>query len=50
MIMAVSGGAFIPPIIGKVADLTSIWAGMFVLVACAVYLVGLSLFAMKKKV
>lgn len=48
MIMAVSGGAFIPPIIGKVADLTSIWAGMFVLVACAVYLLGLSLFTLKK--
>ena len=48
MIMAVSGGAVIPPIIGKVADMASIWAGMFVLVACAVYLLGLSFYALKK--
>ncbi len=47
MIMAVSGGAFIPPIIGKVADLSSIWFGMFVLVFCAVYLLALSFYVKK---
>jgi fucose permease len=47
MIMAVSGGAFIPPIIGKVSDLSNITAGMFVLIACAVYLLGLSFYALK---
>lgn len=49
MIMAVSGGAFIPPVIGKVTDLMNITAGMFVLIACAVYLLGLSFYAINKK-
>ncbi|WP_340111564.1 MFS transporter [Maribellus mangrovi] len=48
MIMAVSGGAFIPPIIGKVTDLAGISAGMFVLVGCSVYLLILSFIALKK--
>jgi fucose permease len=49
MIMAIAGGAFIPPVIGKVTDLISITAGMYVLVACAVYLLGLSFFTLKTK-
>lgn len=48
MIMAVSGGAFIPPLMGKVADSTSIWGAMFVLVFCAIYLLALSLYPSKK--
>jgi len=48
MIMAVAGGAFIPPIVGKVTDLINVTAGMFVLVACSVYLLGLSFYAFKK--
>lgn len=48
MIMAVSGGAFIPPLIGQVSDLISITAGLYVLVACALYLIGLSFYAIKK--
>ena len=48
MIMAVSGGAILPPIIGKVSDMFSIGIGMFVLVACGIYLLGLSFYAMKK--
>ena len=48
MIMAVAGGAFIPPLIGKVTDMMNITAGMFVLVACAVYLLGLSFYSLKK--
>jgi len=49
MIMAVSGGAFLPPIIGKVSDLTNIETGMLVLVVCALYLLSLSLFELKNK-
>lgn len=49
MIMAVSGGAFLPPVIGKVSDLTSIKTGMFVLVACALYLLVLSVSEIKNK-
>lgn len=48
MIMAVSGGAFIPPIVGKVTDLVNVTAGMGVLVACSVYLLGLSFYALRK--
>ena len=48
MIMAVAGGAFIPPIIGKVTDLFSVSAGMFVLLACGIYLLVLSFYVLKK--
>jgi MFS transporter, FHS family, L-fucose permease len=41
MIMAVSGGAAIPPLIGLLTDTVSLTAGMFVLVVCAVYLLVL---------
>ena len=37
MIMAVSGGAVIPLLIGSLTDNFGVTAGMFVLVACAVY-------------
>jgi fucose permease len=46
--MAVSGGAFIPPLIGQVSDLMNISAGLYVLLACAIYLIGLSFYATKK--
>ena len=48
MIMAVSGGAFIPPLVGSVADMASLTAGMFVFVACALYLVFISVYALSK--
>lgn len=48
MIMAVAGGAFIPPIIGKITDLFSVSAGMFVLLACGIYLLVLSFYVLKK--
>lgn len=48
MIMAVAGGAFIPPIIGKITDMMNVTAGMFVLLACAFYLLALSFYALKK--
>ncbi|MCX6243654.1 MAG: MFS transporter [Bacteroidetes bacterium] len=37
MIMAVSGGAVIPVLIGSLTDNVGVTAGMFVLVVCAVY-------------
>ena len=46
MIMAVSGGAFIPPLAGKLTDLYSITTGVFVLVLCALYLVFVALYAL----
>lgn len=48
MIMAVSGGAIIPPVIGGISDLFSITAGMHVLVACAIYLLFVSIYSLKK--
>ncbi|RPH31942.1 MAG: MFS transporter [Bacteroidales bacterium] len=39
MIMAVSGGALIPPVIGFLTDSIGIVAGMYVLIVCAVYIV-----------
>jgi fucose permease len=47
--MAVSGGAFIPPLAGKIADLSGISAGMYVFVACAAYLVFVSMYSLSKK-
>ncbi|MBK7031312.1 MAG: MFS transporter [Bacteroidales bacterium] len=48
MIMAVSGGAAIPPLIGFLTDQVSLTAGMFVLVICAAYLFFLAILRSKK--
>lgn len=48
MIMAVSGGAIIPPIVGGISDLFNITAGMYVFVFCALYLLFLSVYSFKK--
>lgn len=46
MIMAVSGGAFIPPLAGKFADLINITMGMYVFVVCAAYIVFVSFYTL----
>lgn len=48
IIMAISGGAIIPPIMGSLTDAISITAGMMVLVICAIFLLGLSIYSFKK--
>ena len=48
MIMAVSGGAVIPLLIGSLTDDVGVTAGMFVLVVCAVYELFTALFNLKK--
>ena len=48
MIMAVSGGAVVPLLIGWLTDSMSLMAGMLVLVFCAVYILSLSFFASEK--
>ncbi len=48
MIMAVSGGAFIPPIVGALTDLFNITTGMYVFVVCALYLLFVSVYSRKK--
>ena len=48
MIMAVSGGAFIPLLVGWISDMSNIAIGMSVLVACMVYLISVSVYTLKK--
>jgi MFS transporter, FHS family, L-fucose permease len=48
MIMAVSGGAFLPPLMGLVSTHVGITASFFVLVAAMIYLVSAGLYAVKK--
>ncbi|MCD6354299.1 MAG: MFS transporter [Prolixibacteraceae bacterium] len=48
MIMAVSGGAFIPPLMGVVSANIGVVASFFVLVLCMIYLVSAAIYALKK--
>jgi FHS family L-fucose permease-like MFS transporter len=48
MIMAVSGGAIIPPLIGWISDISNIVIGMLVLIACMIYLWAVSIYCLKK--
>ncbi len=48
MMMAICGGAVIPLLIGWVSDISSVAAGMSVLVVCMIYLFLVSLYALKK--
>ena len=47
MIMAVSGGAFIPPIVGAISDLFTLTTGMYVFVFAAIYLLFVSIYSWK---
>lgn len=48
MIMAVSGGAFIPLLIGWISDMSNIATGMAVLIICLAYLLSVSVYCLKK--
>jgi FHS family L-fucose permease-like MFS transporter len=48
MIMAVSGGAVIPLLIGWISDMSNIALGMSVLLVCMIYLFSVSLYTLKK--
>jgi MFS transporter, FHS family, L-fucose permease len=50
MMMAISGGAVVPLLIGWLSDTVSITVGMFVLVACAVYLLIVAMVVRKEPV
>ena len=50
MMMAISGGALIPPIIGLVSDSLGVTAGMGVLLLCATYILIVSWVIIKKKI
>ncbi len=48
MIMAVSGGAVIPLLIGWISDMSNIAIGMSLLLICMIYLLSVSLYNLKK--
>jgi FHS family L-fucose permease-like MFS transporter len=48
MMMAISGGAVIPLLIGWVSDISSITIGMSILVACMIYLSIAAIYCLKK--
>jgi len=48
MMMAVSGGAVIPLLIGWVSDISNVALGMSVLIVCMVYLLSVSLYCLRK--
>ena len=48
MMSAISGGAVIPLLIGWVTDVSSVIAGIYVLIGCMVYLFGVGLYSLRK--
>ncbi len=48
MMMAISGGAVIPLLIGWVSDISSVAVGMSVLIVCMVYLFSVSVYSLKR--
>jgi FHS family L-fucose permease-like MFS transporter len=50
MMMAISGGAVIPLLVGWVSDFSNVAVGMTILLAGMVYLWSVSIYCMKKTV
>jgi len=48
MMMAISGGAVIPLLIGWVSDLSNVAVGMSILIVCMIYLFSVSVYCLKK--
>lgn len=48
MMMAISGGAVIPLLIGWVSDMSTVALGMSILIVCMVYLLAVSVYILKK--
>jgi fucose permease len=48
MMMAISGGAVIPLIIGWVSDISNVTLGMSILLICLFYLLFVSVYSLKK--
>ena len=49
MIMAIAGGAFLPPVMGLVSTLYGVLSSFFVLVIAMLYILGISLYSLKAK-
>jgi len=48
MMMAISGGAVIPLLIGWVSDLSNVSLGMSILIVCMIYLLSVSIYSLKR--
>jgi len=48
MMMAISGGAVIPLIIGWISDLSNVAFGMSILIVCMIYLLSVSVYSLKR--
>jgi MFS transporter, FHS family, L-fucose permease len=48
MMMAISGGAVIPLLVGWISDISSVALGMTILIACMIYLWVVSIYCLKK--
>jgi MFS transporter, FHS family, L-fucose permease len=48
MMMAISGGAVIPLLIGWVSDISNVAIGMSILIVCMIYLFSVSVYSLKK--
>jgi FHS family L-fucose permease-like MFS transporter len=48
MMMAISGGAVIPLVIGWVSDISTVAIGMSILIVCMIYLLAVSFYSLKK--
>ena len=48
MMMAISGGAVIPLLIGWVSDLSTVAVGMSILIVCMIYLLSVSIYSLKR--
>jgi len=49
MMMAISGGAVIPLLIGWVSDISNITLGMTILIGCMVYLLAVSIYCLRNE-
>jgi len=49
VMMAISGGAVIPLLVGWISDLSTIAWGMTLLIACMIYLLAVSVYCLKKQ-
>jgi fucose permease len=48
MMMAISGGAVIPILIGWISDLSNVVYGMSILIVCMLYLFSVSIYSLKR--
>jgi MFS transporter, FHS family, L-fucose permease len=48
MMMAISGGAVIPLLIGWISDISTVATGMSILIVCMIYLFSVSVYSLKK--